>query len=94
MVLHYGGFAWSMVFFESFQLFQYYSLIQEDMVSTYQLPLKPGTTIVLPHPLHGGSFLQQCYILRSVDCVSPLWLFSNPFGVLHLFLFASSRKSS
>jgi len=71
-------FAWFTVFFEFFQLFQYSSLIQEDMVSTCQLPMKPGATTVLPHPLHGGSILQQCCFLRSVDCASPLWLFSNP----------------
>ena len=87
-------FAWSMVFFEFFQLFHYSSLIQEDTVSTCQLPLKPGATIVLPHPLHGGSFLQQCCFLRSVYCPSPFWIFPNPFGVLNIFLFASSQKSS
>ncbi len=63
-------FAWFIVFFEFFQLFQYSSLIQ-DMVSTCQLPLKPGTTIVLPHPLHGGLFLQQCCFLRSMIARAP-----------------------
>ncbi len=56
-----------MVFFEFFQLFQYSSLIQEDMVSFCQLPLKPGATIVLPHPLHGGSFLSLAHFFVEMS---------------------------
>jgi len=44
---------------EEFSIFLSY-ILQEGMVSSSQMPLMADTTIVLPHPLHGGSFLWQC----------------------------------